>query len=86
MRTKLISVSNYTLNRQRNFVLVLLLVLGLFSCTLSQKVENNNYDPLPSWNDGKTKMSIIDFVNDVTNPSSLFPIIFCYQQGKKTCT
>ena len=27
-------------------------------------------DPLPSWNEGKTKQSIIDFVNTVTNESS----------------
>lgn len=27
-------------------------------------------DPLPSWNEGKTKKSIIDFVNTVTNESS----------------
>jgi phosphoserine phosphatase len=26
-----------------------------------------NSDPLPSWNDGETKQSIINFVNDVTN-------------------
>lgn len=27
-------------------------------------------DPLPSWNDGKTKKAIIDFVEDVTNSDS----------------
>jgi phosphoglycolate phosphatase-like HAD superfamily hydrolase len=27
-------------------------------------------DPLPSWNDGKTKSAIIAFVQDVTNPKS----------------
>jgi hypothetical protein len=43
------------------------LSLVLFSCT-DQNVQKG--DPLPSWNEGKTKQSIIDFVNEVTNESS----------------
>ena len=39
----------------------------LFACTEKQVVSN---DPLPSWNEGTTKQSIIDFVNEVTNESS----------------
>ena len=27
-------------------------------------------DPLPSWNQGKTKQSIVDFVEQVTKPGS----------------
>lgn len=27
-------------------------------------------DPLPSWNEGKSKQSILDFVNDITNEAS----------------
>ena len=40
----------------------------LFACTEKQ-VESN--DPLSSWNEGTTKQSIIDFVNEVTNESSV---------------
>lgn len=29
-----------------------------------------NTDPLPSWNEGKTKTSIINYLTDVTNPES----------------
>ena len=47
--------------------LLLFLTIIFFSCS-EQMVERQ--DPLPSWNDGKTKQSIIDFVRDVTNESS----------------
>ena len=43
------------------------LLLVLFSCT-EQNVQKG--DPLPSWNDGSTKKSIIDFVDEVTNEES----------------
>lgn len=36
-------------------------------CTEKQKQLN---DPLPSWNDGKNKQAIVDFVKDITNESS----------------
>ena len=39
----------------------------LFACTEKQVVFN---DPLPSWNEGTTKQSIIDFVNEVANENS----------------
>jgi hypothetical protein len=39
----------------------------LFSCA-EQGVKNS--DPLPSWNEGKTKQSIVDFVDEVTNEAS----------------
>ncbi|MCJ7758181.1 MAG: haloacid dehalogenase-like hydrolase [Gillisia sp.] len=39
----------------------------LFSCA-EQNVQQS--DPLPSWNEGKTKQSIIDFVKDVTDEAS----------------
>jgi phosphoglycolate phosphatase-like HAD superfamily hydrolase len=45
----------------------LLLISIISSCG---KQANNNPNPLPSWNEGKTKQSIIDFVNEVTNESS----------------
>jgi len=31
---------------------------------------NNQYDPLPSWHEGKIKQRIIDFVQQVTDPES----------------
>jgi len=42
-------------------------IIILFSCT--EQIDQKS-DPLPSWNEGKTKQSIIDFVNDVTNEAS----------------
>ncbi len=40
------------------------------SCTQLQEQEIVQDDPLPSWNEGATKQSIIDFVEEVTNPES----------------
>lgn len=48
---------------------VALLSINLFyACSVKQ---NDSIDPLPSWNNGKNKQTIIDFINDVTNESSL---------------
>ena len=52
-----------SLNR-RTF-LARLLVLGLLSFT-SFEARAADRDPLPSWNDGPTKQSILDFVAAVT--------------------
>ena len=49
------------------FSLIIISVIVLLSC--EEKLEKSS-DILPSWNDGKAKQSIIDFVNDVTNESS----------------
>jgi len=51
-------------------ILSLFLQIFLFACTNSAPTEKIVSDPLPSWNEGKTKSAIIDFVNDVTNPQS----------------
>jgi len=51
-------------------ILGLFLQMFLFACTNKATTEKIGSDPLPSWNDGKTKSAIIDFVNDVTNPQS----------------
>ena len=45
-----------------NFLLFFVTII-LFSCT-EKSVQKS--DPLPSWNDGKTKQSIIDFVTKTT--------------------
>jgi phosphoserine phosphatase len=48
------------------FVAVLSINL-FYTCSVKQ---NDSIDPLPSWNDGKAKQSIIDFVNEVTDEKS----------------
>ena len=50
-----------------NYLILFFSIIILFSCT-EQTVQKQG--PLPSWNDGKTKQSIIDFVNDVSNETS----------------
>jgi len=50
-------------------IILLLLSLALFFSCTEQKMQSN-VDPLPFWNDGETKQSIIDFVNDVTDLNS----------------
>ncbi|SNR64883.1 Phosphoserine phosphatase [Lutibacter agarilyticus] len=57
---------------------VILFVVTAFFVTVSCKNENSQTassekyqsDPLPSWNEGKSKASIITYVNDVTNSES----------------
>lgn len=46
------------------FITIALSVVML-SCRSTQQT-----DPLPSWNEGKTKAAIINYVNDVTDPKS----------------
>lgn len=47
-------------------IITYLLSLLFFGC----QNDAINFNTLPSWNEGSAKSSIIDFVNDVTNPSS----------------
>jgi hypothetical protein len=46
---------------------LLIFVLLIYSC---KEQTTKNIDPLPSWNKGTTKQSIIKFVNEVTDESS----------------
>ena len=46
---------------------LLVIVLLTWSCT---DQANKSTDPLPSWNEGNTKQSIITFVNEVTDESN----------------
>jgi len=48
-------------------LLLIFLTIILFSCT--EQVDQKSY-PLPSWNEGKSKQSIINFVNEVTDEKS----------------
>lgn len=54
---------------------VLIVVLGiavlfLHSCMQEQKGTTIDTDPLPSWNEGKTKQAILNFVQEVTDSAS----------------
>lgn len=49
----------------------MILVIALFTACDVQ-VEQEKSDPLPSWNEGKSKNAIISFVNDVTDETSTF--------------
>ena len=55
------SYENHTQHRRRSALVCAL----AFTTTIARAA-----DPLPSWNDGKAKQSIIDFVTKVTNPGS----------------
>lgn len=46
------------------------LLFALTACSLETSNAAQAIDPLPSWNTGMTKSSIIGFVEDVTNPTS----------------
>lgn len=49
------------------------LIIGsitIISCTTSTRSYESNYDSLPSWNESTTKTSIIQFVEEVTDPNS----------------
>jgi phosphoserine phosphatase len=52
---------------KRNFLLLLSLSLAFFFTTHTTVLAA---DPLPSWNDGKAKQSIIEFVKEVTKTAS----------------
>ena len=62
----------------RSFVTVIFLALLTSSCDfivpsdseLKGKTKNHTEDPLPSWNEGITKTSIIEFVNAVSKEGS----------------
>ena len=55
------------MKKYKSFFSLLTFILLLYSCS----EQTTKYgDPLPSWNDGATKHSIVDFVNDVTNETS----------------
>ncbi|MFA6917150.1 MAG: HAD family hydrolase [Parachlamydiales bacterium] len=45
---------------------VSLILVSLFLCLISSHKAFADIDPLPSWNEGKTKTAILDFVKEVT--------------------
>jgi hypothetical protein len=48
----------------------IILLLFSLSCDVPQESTNEVIDPLASWNDGVTKMSILHFIDGVVNPES----------------
>ena len=54
---------------KKSFLFLFLFSIALFFSCAEQKMQNSS-DPLPSWNEGKTKQSIMDFVNTVTDENS----------------
>jgi len=50
-------------------IFFLILSIALFFSCAEQQMQSP-IDPLPSWNEGNTKQSIIDFVNTVTDKNS----------------
>ena len=51
---------------------LLVLSIALIACNPKNEVSSvvEKTDPLPSWNEGVTKQSILDYVNEVTNPKN----------------
>jgi phosphoserine phosphatase len=54
-------------NTNRNKGFVLILVLGFFLGACASRPATETSDPLPSWNDGPSKLGIVEFVSDVTD-------------------
>lgn len=54
----------------KKIAVLLISVVLVTSCTQTTKQKIS--DPLPSWNEGSSKQSIIDFVNSVTDQTSTF--------------
>jgi len=48
------------------------MILVLASCTPINQEDKPTVDPLPSWDEGETKASIIEFVQEVTNEESQY--------------
>ena len=55
------------MKKYKSYIWLLILVLFIYSCN---EQPTKNSDPLPSWNEGATKQSIVDFVDEVTNEAS----------------
>jgi hypothetical protein len=55
------------MKKYKSIFSLLVFVILIYSCT---EQATKNVDPLPSWNDGVAKQSIVDFVDEVTNEAS----------------
>lgn len=55
----------------KKLIPIFLAILFLYACTPPQEQQETiQTDPLPSWNEGKTKQAIMNFVIEVTNKES----------------
>ncbi len=54
----------------KNNIILVLFVCLLASCMQNKTQKEQIADPLPSWNDGTSKTTIIGYVRDVTNKES----------------
>lgn len=50
-------------------IVISLTLLLLVACNSNPGGQSQSSDPLPSWNEGKAKQNILDYVEDVTNPT-----------------
>jgi hypothetical protein len=60
-------------NRKQYYIAIALLAAVAFTTTIARAADPSTSlraGPLPSWNDGKAKQSIIAFVQKVTKPGS----------------
>jgi phosphoserine phosphatase len=55
------------MKRYQTYIWLLISVLLIYSC---DERATDNSDPLPSWNDGAAKQSIINFVNEITDEAN----------------
>ena len=58
------------MNTKRCYRTLLMLAAVLLTLGMLSTVAVGDQDPLPSWNEGTAKQSIIDFVNRVTQSGS----------------
>ena len=56
--------------RSTRILFFLFAILIFSSCQDSQVVSESGLDPLPSWNEGKVKAAILDFVDNAADPAS----------------
>ena len=52
------------------YSLAAIAILITFGCEQQQEQRSAAKDPLPSWNEGKTKQTIMNFVKEVTDQSN----------------
>lgn len=52
------------------YPVLLIIAISIVSCSQPQTHEDGYGDPLPSWNETKTKQAILSFVEEISNPAS----------------
>jgi hypothetical protein len=60
-------------NRKQNYIAIALLAAVAFTTTIARAADPSTSlgaGPLPSWNEGAAKRSIVNFVEKVTKPGS----------------